>query len=1161
MIKIKYIINMSKNEKDDNNIINSLIKQNNKKSFKKNIKNNGEYKNKIKTILYINNILSINFMLFISFFNISFSKNNIRKLNLNNQITIIGEGNGESIAIIGADIVNPNEVIINDVKQQNIGTNYKLTESKNTIIFSWNAPLNSCRNMFYNMAYIEYVDLSDFDSSQVATMEGMFYGCSNLKSINLKNLNTSSLISMEKMFQSCISLISLDLSNFKTSLVRNMRDIFNGCTSLVSVNLSNLNTRSLATMESMFKNDESLISLDLSSFNISAVEVIRDTFIGCKSLVYVNLISFIEREYVTVNNIFSDESNNSIYCIDESKSPRIYSCIQSKNGNNDCNNACFSENKKIIVEKKKCIDECKNDDIYIYEYNNICYDSKQITTDSITEYNENSIINDITDYTENVEKSENTEISETVVKTDIEITNKIEENENTDKTDNYGDTTIIDDKNKETYNTENYEDENTNEIESIKTDEKDNKEYNENSEKVQKTEDIKEIEDLKTTENDEKSKINENTDKFISTDIKENNSEIIEQLFAEKFFKQEKINEKTFEIDEIIKKIQTDLIKGNIDSLLQNVTNGTKQDLIASDKDIIYQITTTENQKNNNYSNISTINLGECENKLKEIYHIDNNLSLIILKIDYFMPGLLIPVIGYEVYDPINKTQLDLNYCKDITIKLNIPVSINESNIFKHDPNSEYYNDECNRYTTDNGTDILINDRQNEYIENNLSLCENNCTFKGYDKDTKKALCECETKPKIGLISEIILDENILSNNFNNTNNITSNIVTMKCVDTLFSKDGLLTNIGSYLLLFTFIFFAISIVIFYKCGYHIIESEIQEIINLDRKAKKINKLKNKINKINIYNNEDKNRIKKSKKTVVNPIKKKFKNNNTINHKQKKINSHISSSKLELKSLNITLNYKKKHKKINENKKIKININKGDNKIMKYKDCELNYFDYKKVLIYDKRTFWQYYISLLLSKHIILFSFFSKNDYNIKIIKISLFFLSFDIYFVINTLFFNISTIHQVYADNGLYDISYFIPKIIYSFIIAYFLMIAIRYLTLSDRYIIEIKNEKNKKIIGDKIYSIKRRLIIKYILFYVLCFIFLTIFWFYLASFCAVFQNSQYYVMINTFISFGISIIYPVIYNLLPSILRIISLKNKSNNIFIYKVSKILQLI
>ena len=54
----------------------------------------------------------------------------------------------------------------------------------------------------------------------------------------------------------------------------------------------------------------------------------------------------------------------------------------------------------------------------------------------------------------------------------------------------------------------------------------------------------------------------------------------------------------------------------------------------------------------------------------------------------------------------------------------------------------------------------------------------------------------------------------------------------MKCIDTLFSKEGLITNIGSYLLLFTFVFNAISAIIFYKCGYQIIENHIVEIIIL-----------------------------------------------------------------------------------------------------------------------------------------------------------------------------------------------------------------------------------------------------------------------------------------------------------------------------------------
>ena len=52
---------------------------------------------------------------------------------------------------------------------------------------------------------------------------------------------------------------------------------------------------------------------------------------------------------------------------------------------------------------------------------------------------------------------------------------------------------------------------------------------------------------------------------------------------------------------------------------------------------------------------------------------------------------------------------------------------------------------------------------------------------------------------------------------------------------------------------------------------------------------------------------------------------------------------------------------------------------------------MNLFEYKIALIYDKRTYFEYYWSLLKSKHIFLFSFVPSNDYNSPIIKMSIFF--------------------------------------------------------------------------------------------------------------------------------------------------------------------------
>ena len=79
-------------------------------------------------------------------------------------------------------------------------------------------------------------------------------------------------------------------------------------------------------------------------------------------------------------------------------------------------------------------------------------------------------------------------------------------------------------------------------------------------------------------------------------------------------------------------------------------------------------------------------------------------------------------------YHPLNYSKLDLSSC-DNNINLNIPVQIDENKIYQYDPNSDYYDDECSSYTSDNGTDILLYDRKKEYNEQNLSLCEANCRY------------------------------------------------------------------------------------------------------------------------------------------------------------------------------------------------------------------------------------------------------------------------------------------------------------------------------------------------------------------------------------------------------------------------------------------------
>ena len=168
-----------------------------------------------------------------------------------------------------------------------------------------------------------------------------------------------------------------------------------------------------------------------------------------------------------------------------------------------------------------------------------------------------------------------------------------------------------------------------------------------------------------------------------------------------------------------------------------------------------------------------------------------------------------------------------------------------------------------------------------------MSLCENICEYIKYDSETKKAICKCDIRYKDLLISEVNNQTDLLANNLT-IDNTTSNIGTLKCVDTLFSKEGLLTNIGSYILIIIIVFHLISIIIFYKCGYQFIDTYIQDIIDdkktlqkLEKKGKNKNNKKSLNNKSNIYkiNNKKSEKPKKTKKNVlVNPSKKKTKKN-------------------------------------------------------------------------------------------------------------------------------------------------------------------------------------------------------------------------------------------------------------------------------------------
>ena len=98
----------------------------------------------------------------------------------------------------------------------------------------------------------------------------------------------------------------------------------------------------------------------------------------------------------------------------------------------------------------------------------------------------------------------------------------------------------------------------------------------------------------------------------------------------------------------------------------------------------------------------------------------------------------------------------------------------------------------------------------------------------------------------------------------------------------------------------------------------------------------------------------------------------------INKKRKRNKTHIKNNK--------TLDEKGTKKVI---LKSNINILNKNAKIMEYTDEEINELSYNLALQNDKRTFCQYYISLVKTKHNLMFALLNNTDFNSIMIKIDL----------------------------------------------------------------------------------------------------------------------------------------------------------------------------
>ena len=269
----------------------------------------------------------------------------------------------------------------------------------------------------------------------------------------------------------------------------------------------------------------------------------------------------------------------------------------------------------------------------------------------------------------------------------------------------------------------------------------------------------------------------------------------------------------------------------------------------------------------------------------------------------------------------------------------------------------------------------------------------------------------------------------------------------------------------------------------------------------------------------------------------------------------------SQNKKPKKAKNQNLLSKTKGKLSNPKNNI-LKINKKVENVLKEEslnDIEMNSLDYEIAKEKDNRSYCQYYLSLLRTRHILIFSFFQFRDYNSQMIKIYIFFFTFAINYLVSAMFYSYSTMHKIYKDEGSFDFTYQLPQMIYSLLISTALKVVLNILGLYESNIVSFRAGKYKDL-NTKI-EVLFKIRCKIIFFFIITYIFLAFIWIYLGCFCAVYKNTQIHLLLDVSSSFGLSFISPIFIYLLPGILRIPSLKSKSNRSFCFKISKLLQLL
>ena len=221
------------------------------------------------------------------------------------------------------------------------------------------------------------------------------------------------------------------------------------------------------------------------------------------------------------------------------------------------------------------------------------------------------------------------------------------------------------------------------------------------------------------------------------------------------------------------------------------------------------------------------------------------------------------------------------------------------------------------------------------------------------------------------------------------------------------------------------------------------------------------------------------------------------------------------------------------------------------------DFELNNLKYDAAYRLDKRSCCKTYWSVLKREHYVLFTFVSRNDYNLFYVKIERFFILICTEMTMNGLFFVHESMHKKYTEKEDSSFADKIPQLIFSLIVSHVIEVILCFLSMTDVHIYEIKALPKVAQNDERMFKIIDKIRNKLTAFFIFTFLLFLFHWYFISAFCAVYQNTQVIFLRDSGISILTSLIDPfIIYGLL-TLIRYISLLKCCNKkaCCLYKIS------